>query len=83
MKKIYKNGIAWYKSASSYISPGTTETFKAGTEYTVKLSLVTKDGYKFAKNVTAKLNGKTATVDSFDDGSITITKKQISNYYTN
>ena len=73
--KIYKNGIAWYKSASSYISPGTTETFKAGTEYTVKLSLVTKDGYKFAENVTAKLNGKTATVESFDDGSITISAK--------
>ena len=73
--KIYKNGIAWYKSASSYISPGTTETFKAGTEYTVKISLVTKDGYKFAKNVTAKLNGKTATVESFDDGSITISVK--------
>ena len=73
--KIYYNGIAWYKYASSYISPGTTETFKAGTEYTVKLSLVTKDGYKFAKNVTAKLNGKTATVDSFDDGSITISAK--------
>ena len=73
--KIYENGIAWYKSASSYISPGTTETFKAGTEYTVKISLVTKDGYKFAKNVTAKLNGKTATVETFDDGSINISAK--------
>lgn len=73
--KIYKNGIAWYKSASSYISPGTTETFKGGSEYTVKLSLIPKDGYKFAKNVSAKLNGKTATVESFDDGSINISVK--------
>lgn len=73
--KIYKNGIAWYKSASSYISPGTTETFKAGTEYTAKVSLVPKDGYKFAKNVTAKLNGKTANVENFDDGSITVSVK--------
>ena len=73
--KIYKNGIAWYKSASSYISPGTTETFKGGSEYTVKLSLIPKDGYKFAKNVSAKLNGKTATVETFDDGSINVSVK--------
>ena len=73
--KIYKNGIAWYKSASSYISPGTTETFKGGSEYTVKIALTAKDGYKFAKNVSAKLNGKTATVETFDDGSINVSVK--------
>jgi len=73
--KIYKNGVAWYKSASSYISPGTTETFKGGTEYTVKLSLLPKEGYKFAKNVTATLNGKTATVETLDDGSISVSVK--------
>ena len=73
--KIYKNGIAWYKSASSYISPGTTETFKGGSEYTVKIALTPKDGYKFAKNVSAKLNGKTATVETFDDGSINVSVK--------
>ena len=73
--KIYKNGIAWYKSASSYISPGTTETFKGSSEYTAKVCLTPKDGYKFAKNVSAKLNGKTATVESFDDGSINISVK--------
>ena len=73
--KIYKNGIAWYKSASSYISPGTTETFKGGSEYTVKLSLIPKDGYKFAKTVTAKINGKTAPVENFDDGSVNVSVK--------
>lgn len=73
--KIYKNGIAWYKSASSYISPGTTETFKGGSEYTIKIALTAKDGYKFAKTITAKINGKTATVESFDDGSINISVK--------
>lgn len=73
--KIYKNGIAWYKSASSYISPGTTETFKGGSEYTVKISLTAKDGYKFGKSLTAKINGKTATVETFDDGSINISAK--------
>lgn len=73
--KIYKNGIAWYKSASSYISPGTTETFKGGSEYTVKISLTAKDGYKFGKSLTAKINGKTATVETFDDGSINVSVK--------
>lgn len=73
--KIYKNGIAWYKSASSYISPGTTETFKGGSEYTIKIALTAKDGYKFAKTVTAKINGKTATVETFDDGSINVSVK--------
>jgi len=73
--KIYKNGIAWYKSASSYISPGTTETFKGGSEYIVKISLTPKDGYKFIKALTAKINGKTATVESFDDGSVNVSVK--------
>lgn len=70
--KIYKNGIAWYKSASSYISPGTTETFKGGTDYTVKIALTPKGGYKFKNTLTAKINGKTATVEKFDDGSINV-----------
>lgn len=73
--KIYKNGIAWYKSASSYISSGTTETFKGGTDYTVKVALTAKEGYKFAQSVTAKINGKTATVETFDDGSINVSVK--------
>lgn len=68
--KIFKNGIAWFKTASTYISPGTTETFKAGTDYTVKITLTAKDGYKFAKNVSAKINGKVATVETYDDGTI-------------
>ena len=70
--RIYKNGIAWYKTASSYFSPGTTETFVAGTDYTVKIALTPKDKYKFADNISAKINGKTATVERFDDGSINV-----------
>ncbi len=70
--KTYKNGIAWFKSASSYISPGTTETFTGGTNYILKIFLTPKDGYKFAAAVTAKINGKTATVETFDDGSISL-----------
>ena len=73
--KIYKNGIAWYKSASSYISSGTTETFKGGSDYTVKISLSPKDGYKFSKSLTAKINGKTATIETFDDGSVNVSVK--------
>ncbi|MBE7064383.1 MAG: hypothetical protein E7384_01000 [Ruminococcaceae bacterium] len=70
--KVYKNGIAWYKTTSSYISPGTTETFIGGSEYTVKIALTPNDGYKFSKLLTAKINGKTATVEAFDDGSINV-----------
>ena len=70
--KIYKNGIAWFKSTTSYFSPGTTETFVAGTDYTVKISLTAKDGYKFDNTLTAKINGKSATVEAFDDGSINV-----------
>ena len=73
--KIYKNGIAWFKSTTSYISPGTTETFKGGSEYTVKVSLLPKDGYKFSKNVSAKINGKSATVETLDDGSVNVSLK--------
>lgn len=70
--RIYKNGIAWYKSSTSFISPGTTETFEGGKTYTVKISLLPKDGYKFGKNISVKINGKTATVETFDDGSINV-----------
>lgn len=70
--KIYKNGIAWYKSTSSYISPGTTETFQGGTDYIVKISLTPKAGYQFAQDLTATINSTTAEVDAFDDGSVTI-----------
>jgi len=41
----------------------------------VKLALTPKEGYKFAENVSAKLNGKTATVETFDDGSINVSVK--------
>lgn len=73
--RIYKNGIAWYKSSTSYISPGTTETFKSSTEYTLKISLTAKSGYKFSKSLTAKINGKSATVEAFEDGSINVSVK--------
>ena len=69
---IYKNGIAWYKSASSYIAPGTTETFKAETEYTVKISLVPESSAVFSTSLKATVNGKTATVERFGNSSITV-----------
>lgn len=70
--RIYKNGIAWFKSATSYISPGTTETFTGDSEYTVKIMLTSKEGYKFAESLIAKINGKTAAVEKYDDGSINV-----------
>ena len=69
--KIYKNGIAWYKSSTSYISPGTTETFKENTTYTLKVNLLPKSGYQFTSKSAVKINGKSASVDTFSDGSIT------------
>jgi len=73
--KIYKNGIAWFKSATSYISPGTTETFKGGTDYTVKIALSAKKGYKFSNSLTAKINGKAATVEILGDLDINVSVK--------
>ena len=70
--RIYNNGIAWYKSASSYFSPGTTETFVGGTSYTVKINLLPGEGYKFGKTITAKINGLPASVETFADGSIEV-----------
>lgn len=71
--RIYKNGIAWYKSASSFISPGTTETFIGGNEYILKVALTPKEGYKFASKPTVKINDKGSVVETFDDGSIIAT----------
>ena len=69
---IYKNGIAWYKTASSYIAPGTVETFRAGTEYTVKISLITENIAVFSTSLKATVNGKAATVERFGNGQVTI-----------
>ena len=67
---VFKNGVAWFKTPSSYITAGTTETFEAGKEYTLKISMSAKEGYAFSRSLTATVNGKTATVTQFDDGSI-------------
>ena len=68
--RIYKNGIAWYKSTTSAMTPGTGETFRADADYKLKISLLPKEGYFFHENISVMINGKTATVEFFDDGSI-------------
>lgn len=68
--RIYKNGIAWYKSTTSAMTPGTGETFQADADYQLKISLLPKDGYFFHENISVTINGKPATVETFDDGSI-------------
>ena len=68
--RIYKNGIAWYKSTTSAMTPGTGETFRADADYQLKISLLPKEGYFFHENISVTINGKTATVEFFDDGSI-------------
>ena len=70
--RIYKNGIAWYKSATSAMTPGTGEAFRADADYQLKISLLPKDGYCFHENISVTINGKTATVEFFDDGSINV-----------
>ena len=70
--RIFKNGIAWYKSATSFFSPGTTETFEGGREYTLKLSLLPAEGYKFAKTMNITVNGKAAVAEVLADGSVTV-----------
>ena len=69
---VYKNGIAWYKNEFSYIGAGTTEVFKGGTDYIVKISLLPKDGYKFTNSVKATINGKEAVMEYFEDGSVNV-----------
>lgn len=69
----YKNGIMWYNEASSStLKPGTTSTFAEGNKYTVTIVIVAEDTHKFASTVTAKVNGKTATVDRIDDGAVVV-----------
>ena len=70
--RIYKNGIAWYKSATSVMTPGTGETFRADTDYQLKISLLPKEGYFFHENIYVMINGKIATVETYDDGSINV-----------
>lgn len=73
--RIYKNGIAWYETETYYLSPGTTDTFVGGKEYTVKIMLTAKEGYKFGKSLRAQINGVNATVEYMEDGSIQVIAK--------
>ncbi|MGN0650669.1 MAG: dockerin type I repeat-containing protein [Oscillospiraceae bacterium] len=47
-------------------------TFKADTAYTVSAKLVADLGYKFAGNISVKINDKTATVTPNNDGTLTV-----------
>lgn len=63
----YKNGIAWFEAADSYVA---ADTFEAGKSYTLRITLSPKAGYHFSKSLTATVNGKKATVTSYDDGTV-------------
>ena len=63
----YKNGIAWFETADPYIA---AQTFEAGKSYTLRICLSPKAGYNFNKSLTATVNGKTAAVTAYDDGTV-------------
>ncbi|MBR5773540.1 MAG: hypothetical protein IKY44_01685, partial [Clostridia bacterium] len=69
----YKNGIMWFnETSSSTLKPGTTSTFAENNKYSVTIVVLAENTHKFASTVTAKVNGKTATVDRIDDGSVVV-----------
>ncbi|MBR4442591.1 MAG: hypothetical protein IKS52_04900, partial [Clostridia bacterium] len=59
----WKNGVIWYDvTAKKYLS--STDTFIAGHQYKVEVSVIAKSGYIFTLDSTATINGKTAKVES-------------------
>lgn len=69
----YKNGIMWYnETSSSTLKPGTTATFAENNKYSVTVVVMANDTHKFASAVTAKVNGKTATVERIDDDTVIV-----------
>ncbi len=60
---MWRNGVEWYDvTTSSWLTPG-TDTFIAGHQYRVGVSVKAKSGYVFNKtSSTCTINGKTAEV---------------------
>ena len=67
----YQNGVAWFYTNGGEMK--STETFKAGNSYTVKISLVPENkGYEFATSgLSGTLNGKTAVVEAYNPSTAT------------
>lgn len=65
-----QNGIQWYKvSGSTETLMEPTETFVNGSQYKVKVSLVTTAAtYQFASDVAGTLNTHTAVINKWSDG---------------
>ncbi|MBQ3231157.1 MAG: hypothetical protein IJB49_09110, partial [Clostridia bacterium] len=55
------NGVVWTNEKTG-VNISVSNPFKADGVYTVSYTLYAKDGYKFANNVTATINGQKATV---------------------
>lgn len=58
-------------------SPNVVDTFNANEEYTVKITVTSKEGNSFGNSVTAKVNGVSSgvTVDRVNDGKIIVSYK--------
>ena len=75
----YKNGICWSIMDSSDLPVSGGTKFEGGQKYQITMYLETKDGYEFSTNakgglnVTATVNGKSATVVGGSKNEIVIT----------
>ncbi len=59
---MWRNGVEWYDVTSSSWVNADTDTFIAGHQYKVVVSMKAKSGYFFDSTSTATINGKTAEI---------------------
>ena len=56
----WRNGVEWYDKTASAWLDADSDTFLAGHQYQVVVSLIAKSGYVFSTSSTATINGKGA-----------------------
>ena len=66
--KYEVTGVNWFDGNNDLF----TDTFEAGNQYKVTVTLKANDGYKFTNTTTAKINGNNATKTPNDDGTMTV-----------
>ncbi len=64
----YSNGIGWENVTSgTFLLPGGTEVFREGNVYKIYIFFRAKEGYSFATDLTATVNGNSAVAEYIDD----------------
>ena len=61
-ENIWLNGVEWYDMTANKWVHADTDTFTAGHQYKVIVSLMAKDGYFFDDTSTGAINGKAAEI---------------------